>query len=86
MDWGILVLVLFVAACPISMMWMMRRKHGGHGRGMHGGGAHEGATPDANPEERLSELERTSDRRAGDRGTPGSAASATRPPEVDRIR
>ena len=26
MDWGILVLVLFVAACPISMMWMMRRK------------------------------------------------------------
>ena len=58
MDWGILLLVLLVAACPIGMMWMMRGKHGAHGCGMHGDAAHHGATPAADPEERLSELER----------------------------
>ena len=86
MDWGILLLVLLVAACPIGMMWMMRRKHGARGRGRHGGGAQDGATPDADAEKRLSDLERAADRRAEDRGTQGSAASATRPPAVDRTR
>ena len=47
MDWNwtvLLVLILFVLACPIGMTWMMRRKRGAHGQnGMHG--REEGAGP-----------------------------------------
>lgn len=69
MDWGTLLLILLVLACPISMMWMMRGRHrmrGGHGKhdatagethdGMRENGARAPATA-ASPERRLAELQ-----------------------------
>ena len=70
MEWGILLLVLLVLACPISMMWMMRRRHGMHGGhgmpdaaagrtqdGMRENGARRPTTAAESPERRLAELQ-----------------------------
>ena len=52
MDWGLLLLVLVVLACPIGMMWMMRRRHGAHGRHTH-----DRTQPVADLRERLAQLD-----------------------------
>ena len=36
MEFGSLLLLLLVLACPLMMVWMMRGGHGGHGH-MHAG-------------------------------------------------
>ena len=60
MDWGLLLLGLVVLACPIGMMWMMRRRHGAHGRD-----AHDRTQPVADLRERLAQLD--DERRAVER-------------------
>ncbi len=32
---GLLLIIALILICPISMWWMMRARHGRHGRGMH---------------------------------------------------
>ena len=60
MEWGLLLFVLFVLACPIGMMWMMRRRHGAHGPDTH-----DRTQPVADLRERLAR--RDAERRAVER-------------------
>ena len=38
MEFGTLLVLLLVLACPLMMVWMMRGGHGSHGH-MHAGGS-----------------------------------------------
>lgn len=38
MEFGTLLVLLLVLACPLMMVWMMRGGHGGHGHASHGAG------------------------------------------------
>ena len=38
MEFGTLLVLLLVLACPLMMVWMMRGGHGGHSHASHGPG------------------------------------------------
>ena len=80
MEWGILLLVLLVLACPVSMMWMMRRRGAkgetAHGHDSNGDAAGGDTTPAADLTDTLSEIER---RQAVERGVSAMEAERRSP-------
>lgn len=85
MDWGILLLVLLVLACPVSMMWMMRRGRGAKGDRTRGHDtqrdlARGDMNPSPDPTDRLSEIER---RQAIERGASAMEAERRSPKDAD---